>query len=309
MRRVLPSLALVLALAIAGPAASQQHGGGSSQPGSGSGAGSSAAAKHTARFGFDAFRPQRLDILTGESVTWINASVRAHTATADDDSFDSGRVSPSQSYTHRFVSSGERPYHCRLHPSMRGVVGVHDLLLDAPGQAAAPNRPFPLVGRAALEAGTAVSIEADIGSGYAPLTSAIVGDDGRFATRIVPTATASYRAVAAGLTSRSVRLLVLDRRISLTVRRLARERVQLRAEVSPPSRGGRIVLQLFLPERFGWWPVRKARLGKDSGATFTLRATRRLRARVRYTLADGATALATSRTVRIGPPGRAEQHR
>jgi hypothetical protein len=48
--------------------------------------------------------------------------------------------------------------------------------------------------------------------------------------------------------------------------------------------------------------VRRARLGADSGARFTLHATRRLRARVRYTLADGVTALATSRTVHVGPP-------
>jgi hypothetical protein len=57
---------------------------------------------------------------------------------------------------------------------------------------------------------------------------------------------------------------------------------------------------VYLPERFGWWPVQQATLGRASTATFTTRFRRRLRARVHYTLDDGATTLASSRTVRIG---------
>ena len=55
------------------------------------------------------------------------------------------------------------------------------------------------------------------------------------------------------------------------------------------------MLQLYLPQRFGWWPVQTAKLGKRSAASFTLHPRGRLRARVRYTLPDGATTLATSR--------------
>jgi plastocyanin len=300
---VWPALVLVLAAVIAGPAASQEHGMGEH------GAGAGAGVSNSVRIGFDTVRPARLDIVTGESVTWTNDSARVHTVTADDDSFDSGRLSSSQSYAHRFRTAAEAPYHCTLHPLIQGVVGVHDLLLDTPAQAGAPRRPFALSGRAALPAGTAVSIEADAGAGFAPVASAQVGDDGRFAARVVPAATASYRAVAAdsAVTSPPVRLLVLDRRIALTVHRVGAH-VQLRATVTPPARGGLLVLTLFLPERFGWWPVQRAVLGADSSARFTLHAMRRLRARVRYTLADGATALATSRTVHVGPPA-AHHHR
>jgi len=299
-------VALLLAVAIAGPAASQEHGMG--EHGSGSaGAGAGAGLSNSVRIGFDAVRPARLDIVTGESVTWTNDSARVHTVTADDDSFDSGRLASSQTYAHRFKAAAEAPYHCTLHPLIQGVVGVHDLLLDTPGQAGAPRRPFALSGRAALPAGTAVAIEADAGAGFAPVASAQVGDDGRFATRVVPAATTSYRAVAGAVASPPVRLLVLDRRIALTVHR-AGGHVQLRAQVTPAARGGLVVLALFLPERFGWWPVQRAMLGAGSSARFTLRSMRRLRARVRYTLADGATALATSRTVHVGPPA-AHHHR
>ena len=75
----------------------------------------------------------------------------------------------------------------------------------------------------------------------------------------------------------------------------------MRANVTPASRGGHVVLQLFLPERFGWWPVQRDRLDAGSGAQFTVRTKRRLQARVVLTLPDGATRLAVSRTVRVGP--------
>jgi len=298
MRRCAAALALVLAAAIATPAASQEHGMG--EHGGGAGA-PPPAMTNSARIDFAAVRPPVLDVLAGETVTWTNESARVHTVTADDGSFDSGRLASSQTFTHRFTTAGPAPYHCTLHPLIQGLVDVRELLLDAPEQAGAPQRPYSLTGRAALPSGSDVSIEADGGAGFAPVAAARVGDDGRFAARVVPAATASYRAVAGGVASPPVRLLVLDRRIALTVRR-AGGHVQVRARVTPASRGGLVVLALYLPERFGWWPVRQAILGRDSSARFELHTRRRLRARVRYTLADGATALATSRTVHVGPP-------
>lgn len=300
MRRLAPLLALLSALALAPAAASQENAAG----GHGAGENAPAAAKvSTARIGFAAVRPERLDIVTGESVTWTNDSPRVHTVTADDQSFDSGRISSSQTFTHRFTAAGEAPYYCRLHPSIAGVVGVHDLLLDTPAQPAAPGKPFPLTGRSALAPGTAISIEADSGAGFVPVgtAAAAVAEDGAFAARIAPTASATYRAVAGAEVSRPVSLLVLDRRIALTTRRLSGGRIRLQANVTPAARGGTVVLQLYLPERFGWWPVQQAKLGAASRASFVLHPKRRLLARVRYTLADGATALATSRTVRVGP--------
>lgn len=302
-RRRVAALAFLLALAPAAPSAAQHDGAGSGPTASPS------AAQHvgagsgpTASLGFDAVTPAQLDVVAGESVTWTNDSSRVHTVTADDGSFDSGRMGSSQRFAHHFAATGAVAYHCTLHPLIRGVVDVHALLLDAPSQAAAPQRPFVLTGRAALPAGAAVTLERDDGGGFLPLASAPVGDAGAFAMRIVPTATASYRVVAGAAASRPVTLLVLDHRVALTVRRLPGGRTRLRATVTPAARAGRIVLQLLLPERFGWWPVRSARPGGDSAATFTVRTRRRLRARVRYTLADGATALATSRTVRVGRP-------
>jgi plastocyanin len=296
------ALGLLLAVAVATPAASQHemagHDASGAQP---------AGTTNAARIGFDAVRPSLLQIVRGESVTWTNDSARIHTVTADDDSFDSGRLSSTETFTHRFAAVGEAPYHCQLHPSIRGVVEVLDLLLAVPGQHAATGKPFPLAGRSAFAAGTPVTIEADTGAGFTAVAQSITGDDGSFAARVVPRTTAQYRAVAEGTTSPPVQLLVEDHRVALSVTRMPGGHERVRATVTPRTRGGRLVLQLFLPERFGWWPVRRATLGKTSGATFTVHSTRRLRARVRYTLADGATALATSRIVHVGAM-RARRH-
>lgn len=268
MRRLTVALALVALAVLAPPAGSQQHPAAPARP------------THRATIGFDAVTPARLDVVTGEGVTWTNESARAHTVTADDGSFDSGRMATSQTFAHVFRATGEVPYHCTLHPFIRGVVAVSELLLEAPAQPASPNRPYPVSGRSALPAGTPVSIESDTGAGFAEVATTTVGGDG-------------------ATTSAPVTLLVLDRRIALRVLR-GRHRDVLRATVTPPSRGAHVVLQLYLPDRFGWWPVRRARLDRNSSARFDVRTRRRLRARVVLTLPDGATRLAVSRTARVG---------
>jgi plastocyanin len=250
--------------------------------------------------GFASVSPPRTDVVRGEMVTWTNDSVRTHTVTADDRRFDSGRMVPQARFVHRFEELGDVAYHCALHPFIRGVVGVHTLLLAAPDQAAAPNRPFPLSGRAALPAGTGVAIQADRGAGFAEVATTTVTEDGAFAARIVPDATATYRAVAGAAVSPPVGLTVLDRRISFRAVR-GRDGLLVHTRVTPASPGGHVVLQLFLHDRFGWWPVQRARLDRGSRANFSLRLRQRVAVRVLLTLPDGATPLAVSGTTRLGP--------
>ena len=250
--------------------------------------------------GFDAVKPQHLDVLLGDTVTWTNDSVRTHTVTADDGAFDSGRVVPTATYTRTFTALGDTPYHCVLHPFIRGDVQVDRLLLSAPAQPAASNRAFPMRGRAALPAGTAVTVEADRGAGFAPAATTTVQPDGTFVAAVVPGTTATYRAVAGPDASPPVSLLVLDRRIAIRARR-ARRGLVISANVTPASAGAPVVLQLFLHEHFGWWPVQRTKLDSSSAARFALRTRQRVAVRVLLTLPDGATPLAISRTVRVGP--------
>src|SRR5215218_2204316 len=71
------------------------------------------------------FKPAQITIKRGTKVRWINKDSTTHTATANNGrSFDSGRLRPGQSYTHTFKSAGKKPYHCEIHPDMKGTITV-----------------------------------------------------------------------------------------------------------------------------------------------------------------------------------------
>jgi plastocyanin len=252
---------------------------------------------------FASFSPQAITVLKGDTVTWSNDANRKHTVTADDGSFASPTVFTGDTYEHEFDATGAMPYYCSIHPFMRGEVDVHSLLLDAPSTPAAPNRPYPIGGRAALPAGTAVTIEGDAGSGFARVADATVGEDGRFGVNVTPASTTTYRAVSGAESTPVVRLLVLDRHVTARASRHGK-RTLVRVRVDPASPHATVVLQLHMRERFGWWPVRRTHLGHNSTATFRLSTPhRRLRARAVLTLPDGATALARSGEFHVGRRG------
>ena len=127
---------------------------------------------------FAAFQPPDIQVLAGDTVTWINDSVRAHTVNADDGSWSSPELVAADRFSHTFDTPGSVPFYCRLHAFMRGQVDVARLLIDPPPAPAAAGRPYPLHGRTALPAGTALTIQADTGSGYQPAATAQVAEDG-----------------------------------------------------------------------------------------------------------------------------------
>jgi plastocyanin len=73
-----------------------------------------------------AFSPNAITINAGDSVTWTNneSDGTPHTVTADDQSWDSGIMSPGGSYTVTFSAPGDFTFHCNVHLSMTGVVHV-----------------------------------------------------------------------------------------------------------------------------------------------------------------------------------------
>jgi plastocyanin len=244
-----------------------------------------------------AYGTPKVDVLAGDTVTWRNDSFQPHTVSALDASFASARLTNGGSYSHRFAAPGVVGYFCAVHPYMRAEVDVHRLVLDAPRDAAAAGRPYALKGRAALPAGTAVSIQAADGT---PAATATVGAGGAFQATVTPRATTGYRAVAGTDASPLVQVLVLDRKVTASARS-RRGRAAVRTRVVPGSRGATVVLQLHLRERFGWWPVQRAKLDKRSRARFSVRVKHKVRARVVLVGADGATPLARSAVLRLRP--------
>src|SRR5215207_3024501 len=71
-----------------------------------------------------AFEPGTLTVPAGATVTWTNAGSRPHTVTADDGSFDSGRLDPGEQFSQTFDQPGTFAYHCGFHPEMQGSIVV-----------------------------------------------------------------------------------------------------------------------------------------------------------------------------------------
>ena len=64
-------------------------------------------------------------MLTGEPVTWTNASGVTHTVTSDDGpELDSGPIGPGEAYGHVFEVPGTYAYHCSIHSTMHGTITV-----------------------------------------------------------------------------------------------------------------------------------------------------------------------------------------
>src|SRR5215218_4904007 len=71
-----------------------------------------------------AFEPGTLSVPAGATVTWTNAGSRPHTVTADDGSFDSGRLDPGEQFSQTFDQPGTFTYHCGFHSEMQGSIVV-----------------------------------------------------------------------------------------------------------------------------------------------------------------------------------------
>lgn len=249
---------------------------------------------------FAAFSPPQTSVLAGDTVTWTNDASRAHTVTADDGSFDSGRLNGGTTFHATFTQVGANPYYCRLHSFMRGEVDVYRLLLDAPAdRTTAPGKPFVFSGRSALAPGTDVAIEADSGGGFSPVGATTVLQDGTFKATVTPDTSAMFRAVSGEDASEPVSLLVLDRRVTARATTRGRRAI-VNAVVTPPSPGASMVLQFKIKERFGWWPVARAKAGRNGGARFVVPVGKKIQARVVVTLADGATILAKTPVFSVG---------
>jgi plastocyanin len=71
-----------------------------------------------------AFDPATVTVPAGATVTWTNGGSRPHTVTADDGSFDSGRLDPGEQFSQTFDQPGTFTYFCGFHPEMQGSIVV-----------------------------------------------------------------------------------------------------------------------------------------------------------------------------------------
>lgn len=70
------------------------------------------------------FTPATVTINVNDSVEWTNDDNRDHRITASDDSFDSGKLKPGDTYSKKFTKAGTYTYSCALHPREKGKIIV-----------------------------------------------------------------------------------------------------------------------------------------------------------------------------------------
>ncbi len=241
---------------------------------------------------FESFSPSQLDVLPGQTVQWSNTSERRHTVTADDGSFDSGDLFDGDRFSHEYDVVGAYAYHCTVHPGMTGEVDVRRVLLDPLPPAAVPRgQPVEFSGRVA-DAGAPVSVERAAGPGHVTVARATPARDGSWKVTVPASITGDYRATSGADASTIRRLLVTNRHVIVTATRGG-----VRVKVTPADPYARVVLELRLRERFGWWPSSRRRLDYLSRAGFRVR--RPALVRVELVDRDGWTPLVTSAALRL----------
>ena len=70
------------------------------------------------------FAPATFTINQGDTVTWVNNGPTAHSATANNGSFNTGILKAGQSASHTFAQAGTFSYYCQPHPFMKASIVV-----------------------------------------------------------------------------------------------------------------------------------------------------------------------------------------
>lgn len=83
-----------------------------------------AATTHTVTISDFAFSPANLTISAGDRVVFVNNDGAPHTATANNGSFDTGRLNRGEQAALTFNSAGSFDYFCEFHRRMTGTITV-----------------------------------------------------------------------------------------------------------------------------------------------------------------------------------------
>ncbi|MGH2994186.1 MAG: cupredoxin domain-containing protein [Solirubrobacterales bacterium] len=94
---------------------------GSEAPGDAETDATTADAVEIADFEFD---PPTITVETGTALSWSNGDSAAHTASAEDGSFDTGALNKGDEGKASFDKPGTYAYICEFHPFMKGTVEV-----------------------------------------------------------------------------------------------------------------------------------------------------------------------------------------
>jgi plastocyanin len=292
MRRAITALSVALAAGLAPAAGAQEHEHGpetSDEP----------VGVHVVTTPGRFFSPPHTTALAGDTVTWRNTDLAAHTVSALGGTVFSGTLSRGKSFSHRFDALATVPYLCTIHPFMTGTVEVNAALLSSEHTVVLGGQVAELHGRVPAGSGSVRIEQRPAGTpSFTPASTVAAQADGTFHASAQPATTTAYRAVSSLGPSPELTIEVTARlAVKVTVRRGTRfNRLRVRA---PGGEGLRASLQFYSRERFAWREVGRATLSSTGRASFRLRAGLRYHARVVLTDGRDGPLLGTSRRVKL----------
>ena len=86
--------------------------------------GASAPTRHRVAIAQFKYAPRAIHVAVGDTIVWDNRDIVPHTATADDEKFDSGDIPARAQRTTVMRTKGEYTYTCLYHSNMKGKVVV-----------------------------------------------------------------------------------------------------------------------------------------------------------------------------------------
>jgi plastocyanin len=243
---------------------------------------------------FSAYGPSQLDVLPGRTVSWSNVSQRTHTVTSDTGLFDSGHLGPGGRFDFTFNQPGIYLYHCTIHSSIVGEVDVRRVILGELPTAAVPVGDRVEFTGLTADSSKRIRIQQRLaGSRFTTIATVAPKANGTWRAEIPARATGDYRAAVGADVSEIRRMIVGVRKVEIRPTRTGVD-----VSVTPSKPYAPLLVEEYLRERFGWWPVARARLDYVSEAEIRLR---RRPARVRVVLVDddGWTPIASSRAISL----------
>lgn len=72
------------------------------------------------------FKPDNLSVKPGDTIVWTNKDIAPHTATGNDESWDTGEIVRNGSKSILVVSGMQTGYFCRFHPNMKASLQIED---------------------------------------------------------------------------------------------------------------------------------------------------------------------------------------
>lgn len=78
----------------------------------------------TVRIADFVFAPDTVGVHAGDTIRWVNNDIVPHTATADDESWDTGEIKPREMREIKVTAGMTQAYFCRFHPAMKAALRI-----------------------------------------------------------------------------------------------------------------------------------------------------------------------------------------